>query len=146
MQSFSGLPSEQDLVRLKPLLSSRLHAQFLDTLDYETQWIARHPDEPSTTGGPPTIYKPPFADSGYFVGSPDGSGQFVVSRTVRDQDARWFVFLQSLPQPGMSPWRVAVVVILEDHRYVIDDVLYEPADDGSARGSLSHYLSYREED
>lgn len=139
-----GLPSDQELLLLKPVLSARLHALFKATLDYQAQWIERHPVEPSPTGGPPIIYKPPFANGGFFQGPQDGSSRFEIARTVQEKD-RWTVSVRSLPQHNMSPWRVTVVVVFEDH-FAIDDLLYESAEDGSPRGSLTEYLSYRDED
>ena len=83
-------------------------------------------------------------DGDIFTGSPDGSSTFTVSEAVAITDDRWLVALHSKPEPTASLWSIAVAVTLEGDRYVIDDVFYDFAEKGTSGGSLSNYLTVRD--
>lgn len=141
-----GLPTDAELEILRPLLSRRLFELFVATREYQAKWMARHPDEPSPDGGPPVVYKPPFADFDYFTGYEDGSTKHQVAEATKETGGRWLVRVRSLPEEGTSPWSTRVAVRVEGKRLVIDDVLYVSADGRTPDGSLTESLSHREED
>lgn len=141
-----GLPTDSELAILRPLVSKRLLDLFIATRDYQTKWIARHPDEPSPDGGPPVVYKPPFADFNYFTGYEDGSTKFEIAEATKETGGRWVVRVRSLPEEGSSPWSTRVAVLVEGKRLVIDDIRYVSADGKTPDGRLSESLGFREED
>jgi hypothetical protein len=119
-----GLPMGDDMRWLRPFISDRLYDTFVSTLEYEYAWGKRHPDEPSKDGGPPVIYKPPFADGVHFSGSPDPVAAFKVGETVTGPDGTWLVHVRLWDDPAADSWENVVVVKKEHGRYVIDDVVF----------------------
>lgn len=120
--------------------SIKLHRRLLSAAKYRDRFIATHPPESAGVGLPPIIYKPPFIEGDMFTGSPDGAPLFEVGNVRRLKKGRWNVRLKSTPDPHMSRWAVAVVVVREDNACAIDDVRYEPLSEGM---SLSKSLSTR---
>jgi hypothetical protein len=120
-----GLPQGGELRWIRPRVSDRLYDTFMATLQYQREWIARHPDEPSPDGGPPVRYKPPFAEGVPFDGSPDGHTSFKVVNATQIAPDTWHVRIHFLLDPSLAGWEHTVVVKSERGRYVLDDVLYE---------------------
>ena len=141
----SSLPTAAELKTVPTFFSARLQNKFVAAANFQAEWIARHPDQPSASGGPPVVYKPPFVDGDIFTGSPDGSSRFTVGSTTLKPDGSWVVSIHSEPEEGMSPWSVLVRVVVENGHLAIDDVLYQ-SDSGSVEDSLDHLLSYRDTD
>ena len=137
-----GLPSGRELKWLRPQVSERLYAQFVETLKYEDDWIRRHPDTPSPDGGPPAILKPPFADGVHFDGSPDGHTSFVVAPAVEQSDGTWRVPIQFRYED--AAWESVAIVKLERGRYVIDDIVLHERAKNDAPVRLSEILRWRE--
>jgi hypothetical protein len=138
----AGLPSGERLEELRPLLSRRLDGLIRDALEYQARFIAEHPDVPSPDGGPPEVFKPPFVDGDYFTSLFEGPRGFELAR-VSSTKARWEVTVRFWYPPD-AEWADRVVVIEDDGRYVIDDVIYSGAGPFNPAGRLSVTLQARE--
>jgi hypothetical protein len=116
---------------VRRLLSHRLHKRFLTTIRYAKDWDRRHP---CNTG--PYVLKPPFVDGGFFSGSYDAvSGFRVLSAKPKGPD-RWQVDVDVLLEADYH-FENTVVVVREDGRFVIDDILTDISNpDPQQRGSL----------
>jgi hypothetical protein len=124
------------------LLSRRLDGLIRDALEYQARFIAEHPDVPSPDGGPPEVFKPPFVDGDYFTSLFEGPRGFELAR-VSSTKARWEVTVRFWYPPD-AEWADRVVVIEDDGRYVIDDVIYSGAGPFNPAGRLSVTLQARE--
>jgi hypothetical protein len=123
-----GLPSGDELRRLQPFLSQRLHGLITAALAYQEDWIKQNPPDE----------KPPFVDGDYFSSLFEGPSSFKVSRVVKEQDG-WHVHVQ-FKYDSAPDWEDVVVVKQEDGRYVIDDVLFSGAGEFNSPGRLSERL------
>jgi hypothetical protein len=65
----AGLPDGEELARLAPFLSARLHALIVDALQHRDESIRRHPDA-----------KPPFVDGDHFTSLFEGPRAFEIVR------------------------------------------------------------------
>ena len=76
------------------------------------------------------IVKPPFSwgESGIFSGGDEKAlpGDFQIERTQTEKDGslRVGVRLTYRPSDGPGSWRVAAIVVREDGRLVVDDVIF----------------------
>ena len=129
----AGLPDGEALERLKPLLSRRLHALIMDALQYRDAYIASHSADE----------KPPFVDGDHFTSLFEGPKSFEVGRAVAEPNGSWNVRVRF--SHDSVRWEDAVVVVQEDGRYVIDDVLFSGAGEFNPSGRLSERLTWREE-
>jgi len=123
-----GLPSGDELRRLQPFLSQRLHGLITAALAYQEDWVKRNPPDE----------KPPFVDGDYFSSVFEGPGSFKVSRVVKEQDG-WHVHVRFKYEPAPD-WEDVVVVKQENGRYVIDDVLFSGVGEFNPPGRLSERL------
>ncbi|HEV7241855.1 MAG TPA: DUF3828 domain-containing protein [Thermoanaerobaculia bacterium] len=130
----AGLPEGADLERMKPLLSRRLHGLIVDALQYRDAYIAGHAADE----------KPPFVDGDHFTSLFEGPKSFEVARAVAEPNGSWKVHVRF--SRDSARWEDAVLVIKEDGRYVIDDVLFSGAGEFNPSGRLSEQLTWREED
>lgn len=130
--------------RLRPFLSDNLNRLITAALEYQTEFIKSHPDEPSPTG-PPVSYKPPFVDGDYFSSLFEGPTSFKVVRTVRDGKASWRVPVHFWYDRSLPGWEDVVIAAQERGRYVIDDVEFSGAGPFNPSGRLSARLKYRED-
>jgi hypothetical protein len=129
----AGLPEGEDLERLEPLLSKRLHGLIVDALQYRDAYIASHSADE----------KPPFVDCDHFTSLFEGPKSFEVGRAVAEPNGSWNVRVRFTN--ASVRWEDAVVVVQEDGRYVIDDVVFSGAGEFNPSGRLSERLTWREE-
>ena len=141
-----GLPTEPELMILRPFLSKRLYALLGDALRYQANWAKSHPDEPAVSGAPPVIYKPPFIDGEYFAGNFEGIKRFAIAETKPLNGGRWQVFLHFWYEPESKGWEDSVVVLQEDGNYVIDDIVCGGHGQFNPPGRLSELLRSRSQE
>jgi len=138
-----GLPTERELTTIREFLSRRLYALLRDALKYQAELTKSHPDEPATGGAPPVRYKPPFIDGEYFASNFEGVRRFSVTTTTPLSDARWRVVVHFWYEAGSEGWEDSVVVIREDGRYVVDDVVLSGRGPFNPSGRLTEILRWR---
>lgn len=138
-----GLPTQQELATMRTFLSKRLYALLSDALKYQAEWTKSHPDEPATGGAPPVRYKPPFVDGEYFASNFEGVRRFSIITTTPLNDDRWHVVVHFWYEAGSQGWEDSVVVIREDGRYIIDDVILSGRGPFNSSGRLTDLLRWR---
>jgi hypothetical protein len=126
-------------------LSDNLNRLINEALAYQKSFIALHPDEPSSSGGPAVIYKPPFIDGDYFSSLFEGPKSFKVIKTEAGANDSFSVHVQFIYDQSIAGWEDTIIVIKQRSVYVIDDILYSGAGDFNPKGRLSDRLKYREE-
>ena len=129
----AGLPSPSEQEALAPYLSLGLQRLLDDARTHQEDFEARHPED-----------KPPFVDGSLFTSLFEGASTFQVTRTeaMTDGDARVFV---RFSYEESVEWEDSAVVIRENDRYVIDDILLSGAGQFNPGGRLSETLRWREE-
>jgi hypothetical protein len=137
-----GLPRGEDLDWLSTYISDRLYRQFRSTLEYQQDWIKRNPDHP------PYYLKPPFADGVHFTGVPDAIDSFTIVDTRRQTPDFWEVRIHFCIGSGGdgSGWDALVMVRQQRSRYVIDDIIFLPAEPGDETWTLFDSLDWRDAD
>lgn len=133
----SGLLNLEELQARRRFLSRRLYERYAAAIRRQEDWIRRHPDRPSPDGGPPVIHKPPCVEGGDWFDSLFEWPGNVESTTddpvlkiepVRTDSRRpntWHVAVRfSFDTKPVVEWIDTVVVVREDERFVIDDVIY----------------------
>ena len=129
-----GMP---DLDVFGPYLSKKLLHEFDLTKACFDDWRREHPD--------PKL-KPPvnLADYALFsAGNKDADAQtFHIERTESDQDGSYRVHVKLIREDASNrvTWRVAAVVVRENGRPVVDDVLYLKGNDQDIELRLSELL------
>ena len=118
---------------MKPFLSKRLHGLIVDALKYRDAYIASHSADE----------KPPFVDGDHFTSLFEGPKSFEVGRVAVEPNGSWNVRVRF--SHDSERWEDAVVVVQEDGRYVIDDVVFSGAGEFNPSGRLSERLTWREE-
>jgi hypothetical protein len=120
--------------RMKPLLSKRLLASLDNVRDCGRDW-ARHQPSNSTD-------KPPFVDCCVFSDSADWSPtSFALQNSSLQPDGRRRVTIEyRFDSPYEHPrWHVAVYIVKEDGRYVVDDF-----EGGLDKPSSDHWFALEE--
>jgi hypothetical protein len=140
-----GLPYGRDLEELRPFLSDNLYRLINEALEYQKRFIALHPEELSSSGGPAIIYKPPFIDGDYFSSSFEGPKSFKILKTEKAPNGSYLVHVLFVYDQSVAGWEDVIIVIKERGVYVIDDVIYSGAGDFNPKGRLTDRLKYREE-
>ena len=138
-----GLPSGAALEHFRPFMSEHLYKQIIEALEYQRQWSARHPDQPSEDGKPPLIFKPPFVDGDYFTSNFEGAESFKVASERRMRGDTWKVSIQFTY--GSFTWQDAVIVERESNRYVVADIIFSGAGPFNPAGRLTKFLAARDE-
>jgi hypothetical protein len=111
-----------------PYLSKSLRHRIEFARACSRDWARQHQGQ---------VIKAPFgwAEAGPFTGADERTspGSFQIEKTQAETGGafRVFVKLTYLPVDGVGSWRVAVLLVEEDHRLVVNDVIYlkdKPAD------------------
>jgi hypothetical protein len=134
-----GIPRDADMKIFAPYLSKallhRIDIAHACAADYDRQY-------------PDPNLKPPFAwlEAGLFSGDDEQAEPraFEIERTQSEDDgsARVYMRLTWGPPPEKPlTWPVAAVVVREDNRFVLDDVIYLKDQNREAEARLSQYLS-----
>ncbi|HKR64635.1 MAG TPA: hypothetical protein VJZ00_12965 [Thermoanaerobaculia bacterium] len=140
----TGLLSAQELERIRPYLSDRLHGLFANAIRYQQDWMRRNPSP---------LLKPPLVEGGEWFESlaewPDVRSltgdepreSFEVVDTVHRAKNVWHVQVRFAyaTEPRVT-WVDTFVVNRERGRYVIDDVIYSGAPFYYRDGRLSELL------
>ena|SRR5579862_7277366 len=133
-----GIPSGADMMAFAPYLSKALRHRFDLNNACFLDWRKHNPD--------PSL-KPPVGliENGIFSGANEEAEPhaFHIERTEPGKDSSRVYVRLNVGKPPDKPlvWYVAAVVIREDGRSVIDDVLYLKGDNGEVESSLSKDLS-----
>jgi hypothetical protein len=134
-----GVPSGADLKAFAPYLSKGLLHRFDVNNACFTDWRKRNPD--------PSL-KPPVGliENGVFSGGDEEAQPqaFHIERTELQKDGSSRVYVRlTVGDPPNKPlvWYVAAVVVREDGRPVVDDVLYLTGEKGEVESRLSKDLS-----
>ena len=127
-----GLPTAAQQKTLSPYLSHRLMGLMDAARAYSEQAAKAHPDE-----------KPPFVDGCLFASLFEGPKAFQVGQATADGEG-WKVRVHFTGEQGVA-WDDDVLVVREDGRYVIDDVLFSGAGPFNPPGRLSTNLESRGE-
>jgi hypothetical protein len=128
----AGLPTAAQQKELAPHLSRRLLKLMDGARAYRDQEAKAHPDE-----------KPPFVDGCLFASLFEGPKSFKVGTTVAEGSASR-IKVHFTADEAVA-WDDEVVVIKEDGRYVIDDVLLSGIGQFNPPGRLSTHLQSRGE-
>ncbi len=126
-----GLPTAAQQKTLSPYLSHRLLG-LMDAARAHSEQVAKaRPDE-----------KPPFVDGCLFASLFEGPKAFEIGRVTADGEG-WKVRVHFTGDQGVA-WDDDVLVVREDGRQVIDDVLLSGAGAFNPPGRLSRILASRE--
>lgn len=137
-----GIPDGEDKVVFMPYLSQKLLHKIDLFRACDADWLRQNPD--------PNL-KPPFGvfESGMFSGGDERSEprafQIESTQAAKDGSHRVYVKL-TWGTPPVRPWmvwRVAVIVVREKNKFVVDDVIYLKDKDHTVEWSLSKSLSYQ---
>lgn len=134
-----GVPYGADREIFAPYLSKSLRRRFDLTKACFADWRRQNPD--------PSLKPPPaLIENGLFSGSAEEAEPtaFHIERTQSGKDGSSRVYVRlAWSDPANKPftWYVAAVVIPENSRLVVDDVLYLKNKIGDIDSSLSKILS-----
>ncbi len=134
-----GISRGADMKIFAPYLSKallhRIDVAIACAADYDRQY----PDPNS---------KPPFAwlEAGLFSGDDEQAEPraFEIERTRSEDDGSFRVYMRltwGAPPEKPLNWSVAAVVVREDNRFVLDDVIYLKDQNREVEARLSQYLS-----
>lgn len=110
----TSVPSLRELRKASTPFSRRLKGMLAKAATLRSKFEERFPSD-----------KPPFVNGDIYRGPMDSARGFRVVSIRRTSEEGWRVLVQSTEEPGNSSWRVAVAVVGEAGRCVIDDVIYE---------------------
>lgn len=130
----AGLPDGAELERLKRYLSSHLYDLIVQANAYSREFAKKHPGD-----------KPPFVDGDHFSSVFEGPKSYEVVYVGRRRNSV-DVHVKFRGAPGTPEWTDVVVLVKENHRYVIDDVRYSGAGAFNPAGLLSVTLLSRTDD
>jgi hypothetical protein len=117
---------------LDPLLSKRLRQRLSDAVACQADWVRQQP-KGSTD-------KPPFVDCCPFSGAADGMPtSFALGPTEVLPDGRHRVVVNFVRKEthDVITWRDAAIVMKEDDRFVLEDVIYDVDPASGQHGRLS---------
>jgi hypothetical protein len=133
-----GIPSGADWKAFVPYMSKALLHRIDINVACQVDWDRQNPDHDS---------KPPFLEDGLFTGGNERAEPrtFHIERTESEKDGSFRVFVRLTWEEPQDKeiWRVAAVLVQENGRLVLDDVIYlrDEKDKASVDYRLSEYLS-----
>ena len=133
-----GIPTPERMKLISPYLSNSLLHRINQTRTCGTDWFRLHPQNDE---------KAPFAwgEFGLFSGADDrsGPGTFQIERMEPEGGSiRVYVRLtEGTPPEKPWTWEVAAIVIRENGRFVINDVVFLRDEDDNAESRLSEVLT-----
>ena len=129
--SVTGAPTQQQLAALAPYLSDTLRSLLVAARKRNEADMARAPDE-----------KPSFAEGDLFSSLFEGPNEAEVVADSARGDSR--VATVRMTNNGATPavtWTDRVVLVMQNGRYVIDDVEYGGTWDFATKGTLRSTLA-----
>lgn len=133
-----GIPNEANMKIFAPLLSEALLHRIDLAIACSTDWYRQNPD--------PNL-KPPFAwlEAGLFSGDNEQATPraFEIEGTQSEKASSFHVHVKLTWGSPTHPWiwRVEAIVVRENARFVVDDVVYLKDEDRDVDSRLSEYLS-----
>jgi len=133
-----GIPHGEDRERISPYLSKNLVSSFDTTQACETDYVRQNKD--------PDL-KPPFdwLEMGVFSGANEEAlpATFRIDRTQPSKNGTFRVYLQlRYGHPTSLTWHVVAIVVSENTRFVIDDVILLKDATGDGELSVSQILKH----
>lgn len=134
-----GIPDRTEMEIFAPYLSKNLLHRIEVARACGNDWGRKHPN--------PDL-KPPFAwlESGLFSGDDEQAEpqSFQIERAESEKDGAFRVYVRLTweePPARAWRWRVAVIVIRENARFRVNDVIYLKDQTRATESRLSEYLS-----
>lgn len=129
----NGLPNDQQLKILSPLISSDLKELFVTARKIQAKYIQEHPDE-----------KPPWADGDLFSSLFEGAQSYRIGR-VADRGDIAEVPVQLAYQQGGSTtrWSDVLILVRTGNRWLVSDILMKGEWQFKSGSSLRSILSSR---
>src|SRR5271163_418181 len=133
-----GIPGDADMKIFAPYLSKALLHRIDLALACSADWDRQNPE--------PHL-KPEIAwlESGLFSGDDERTSPrtFHIERTQWEKNGSYRVYVRLTWGSQANPWiwRVAAIVVRENGRFVVDDVIYLKDNDQDDESSLWEYLS-----
>jgi len=137
----SGIPADADMKILAPYLSEGLRHKIDLSRACQADWEQQKPDQSAAEKNSKYMF---------FTGIGNSPVSFQIQKTVHRKDGSLLVYVElAFKLPKYPPWsqRVAVVLIEEDGRFLVDDVIYvndsvwDHPEDKPANRRLTGYLS-----
>ena len=144
-----GIPEGAEMKIFAPFMSSALLHRIETAKACEADWERRNPP-PTDVVNPPPVLKPPFGrlESGLFSGPNEEAlpRAFSIEKTESEKDGSLRVFVNlRRGKPSEKPWvwHVVAIVVRENNRFLVDDVINLRNDDAGldADYRLSETLS-----
>lgn len=133
-----GIPSGENWKIFEPYLSKGLLREISLARSCQTDWVRQNKGQ---------MVKEPFAwgETGFFSGDEELSepSSFQIERIESNQDGSFRVYVkltESTPNEKPWSWEVAVAVVMENKRLVIDDVIYLKGQEVHTESRLSEVL------
>jgi hypothetical protein len=134
-----GIPSRKNWKVFGPYFSKGLRREISLARSCQSDWVRQDKGQ---------IAKEPFAwgETGFFSGDEELSEplSFKIERTESNQNGSFRVYVklgESTPNEKTWNWEVALQVVTEENRPVIDDVIYLKGEEVHAEYSLSQILA-----
>lgn len=133
-----GIPTPGRMKLISPYLSNSLLHRIIQTRACGNDWFRLHPQNDE---------KAPFAwgEFGLFSGADDrsGPGTFQIERAESENGSiRVYVWLtEGTPPAKPWTWEVAAIVIRDNGRFVINDVVFLRDEDDNTESRLSEVLT-----
>ena len=130
----NGLPNDNQLKLLSPLVTSDLKDLFLAARKIQAEYIREHPDE-----------KPPWGDGDLFSSLFEGAQSFRIGRaSVRGNSAEVPVQLRYRQGGATSSWSDVLVLERIGRRWLVSDILMKGEWAFKSGNSLRSILSSRD--
>jgi hypothetical protein len=133
-----GIPGDADMKIFAPYLSKALLHRIDLAIACSADEARQHPDPNSK----PEIV---WLEAGLFSGDDEQASPriFHIERTQGESDGSFRVYVRLTWGSPSKPWiwRVAAIVIRENGRFVVDDVIYLKDESRAVESRLSEYLS-----
>jgi hypothetical protein len=133
-----GIPSGENRKVFEPYLSKALLREISLARSCQTDWVRQNNGQ---------VVKEPFAwgETGFFSGDEELSepSSFQIERTESNQDGSFRVYVkltESIRNEKPWSWEVAVQVVMENKRLVVDDVIYLKGEEVHTESRLTEIL------
>ncbi|HET6891500.1 MAG TPA: hypothetical protein VFH31_10390 [Pyrinomonadaceae bacterium] len=129
----NGLPNDDQLKILSPLITSDLKTLFVTARQIQAKYIQEHPDE-----------KPPWADGDLFSSLFEGAQSYRIGRATHRGDIVEVPVQLEYEQGGSTTlWSDVLVLVRRGNRWLVSDILLKGEWAFKSGGSLRSILSSR---